>query len=53
MPTSLFRIIVVLLGIVGVVALALAAFSLLDGDWVPLAIVLPGAAIYIWLIWRG
>lgn len=52
MPAPLFRVLVVLLGIVGFVALALAAFSLLDGDWAPLAIVLPGVVMYIILIWR-
>ncbi len=53
MPAPLFRILVLVLGIVGFVALALAVFSLLDGDWVPLAIVLPGVVMYIILIWRG
>jgi len=52
MPAPLLRVLVILLGIVGFVALALAAFSLLDGDWVPLVIVLPGVVMYVVLIWR-
>lgn len=53
MPTALFRILIILLGIVGFAALALAVFSLLDGDWAPIAIVLPGVVMYVILIWRG
>lgn len=52
MPSTLSRTILVLLGFVGLVALALAAFSVLDGDWVPLAIVLPGMALFVALILR-
>jgi hypothetical protein len=52
MQASLLRVLILVLGIVGVVALALAVFSLLDDDWVPLAIVLPGVVMYIILIWR-
>lgn len=53
MSGTLFRVLVLALGIVGFVALALAVFSLLDGDWAPLAIVLPGLVMYTILIWRG
>gem|GEM_PF-6336990 len=45
---TVYRIIQVLLGLIGVVGLALAAWIGLEGDWLALVVWLPGIAAYGW-----
>ena len=42
------RTIGILLGLVGIIALVLSLTSVLDGVWLPAAVLLPGIAAYGW-----
>lgn len=52
MSALAFRSILGLLGLVGVVACALALLSAWDGVWVPLVVFLPGVITLAASLWR-
>jgi len=53
MTLAVHRAIGVLLTLLGSAALVLALLSGQDGDWLPLAVLLPGIVAYLWSVLKG
>ena len=53
MTLAVHRATGVLLALLGSAALVLGLLSGLDGDWLPLVVLLPGIVAYLWSMLKG